>query len=162
MRRRRAARSASCRRQLRTAGARPLARRPRPTHKEHPRTTVRFSFRRFIRHRGWWRRRSDGIEREIRWLLGRGLPVDALNVAPRRDRCVLDWRDGWWDPGADKPSADPAASYAAETIRPMARAGFIPYLRRFQWIIWMSTLCVCVSVRDAHRRRPRGQRDSPR
>ena len=44
------------------------------------------------------------------------------------DRCVLDWRDGWWDPGADKPSADPADSYASETIRPLARAGFIPCL----------------------------------
>ena len=42
--RRRAARSASCWRQLRAAGEGPLARRPRPTHKVHPRTAIGFAF----------------------------------------------------------------------------------------------------------------------
>ena len=60
------------------------------------------------------------------------------------DRCVLDWRDGWWDPGADKPSADPAASYAAETIRPMARAGFIPLFATFPVDYLDEDLCVFV------------------
>ena len=60
------------------------------------------------------------------------------------DRCVLDWRDGWWDPGADKPSADPAESYASETIRPMARAGFIPLFATFPVDYLDEDLCVFV------------------
>ena len=60
------------------------------------------------------------------------------------DCCVLDWRDGWWDPGADKPSADPAKSYAAETIRPMARAGFIPLFATFPVDYLDEDLCVFV------------------
>ncbi len=60
------------------------------------------------------------------------------------DRCVLDWRDGWWDPGADKPSADPADSYASETIRPMARAGFIPLFATFPVDYLDEDLCVFV------------------
>ena len=43
-RRRRAARSASCWRQLRAAGEGPLARRPRAAHQKYPRTAVRFAF----------------------------------------------------------------------------------------------------------------------
>ena len=60
------------------------------------------------------------------------------------DRCVLDWRDGWWDPGATQPSSDPAASYAAETIRPMARAGFIPLFATFPVDYLDEDLCVFV------------------
>ena len=60
------------------------------------------------------------------------------------DRCVLDWRDGWWDPGADKPSSDPADSYAAETVRPMARAGFIPLFATFPVDYLDEDLCVFV------------------
>ena len=60
------------------------------------------------------------------------------------DRCVLDWRDGWWDPGADKPSADPAESYASETIRQMARAGFIPLFATFPVDYLDEDLCVFV------------------
>ena len=60
------------------------------------------------------------------------------------DRCVLDWRDGWWDPGATQPSSDPAASYASETIRPMARAGFIPLFATFPVDYLDEDLCVFV------------------
>ena len=60
------------------------------------------------------------------------------------DRCVLDWRDGWWDPGATQPSSDPADSYAAETIRPMARAGFIPLFATFPVDYLDEDLCVFV------------------
>ena len=60
------------------------------------------------------------------------------------DRCVLDWRDGWWDPGAAQPSSDPAASYAAETVRPMARAGFIPLFATFPVDYLDEDLCVFV------------------
>lgn len=60
------------------------------------------------------------------------------------DRCVLDWADGWWDPGAAKPSVDPADSYAAETIRPMARAGFIPLFATFPVNYLDEDMCVFV------------------
>ena len=60
------------------------------------------------------------------------------------DRCVLDWRDGWWDPGATQPSPDPADSYAAETIRPMARAGFIPLFATFPVDYLDEDICVFV------------------
>ena len=60
------------------------------------------------------------------------------------DRCVLDWRDGWWDPGAARPSADPADSYASETIRPLARAGFIPLFATFPVDYLDEDLCVFV------------------
>ena len=60
------------------------------------------------------------------------------------DCCVLDWRDGWWDPGATQPSSDPAASYAAETVLPMARAGFIPLFATFPVDYLDEDLCVFV------------------
>ncbi len=43
-----------------------------------------------------------------------------------------------------RPRLDPAASYAAETIRPMARAGFIPLFATFPVDYLDEDLCVFV------------------